>query len=71
MTVRIRVDEPTALSDAQAFLLRAGFIAVQVGSDSLEVYAPGAAGRAPRFRLQRTLERWVQDHPGVAVELVD
>ena len=66
---QLRTD-PALVPDLQAFLLRAGCVAVQVGADTIEVYAPPRSRPgSERDELLAVVSRWLDDHPGVSAEL--
>ena len=67
---QLRTD-PTSIPDLQAFLLRAGCVAVQVHTDTMEVYAPDTSGSgSERSVLLALLHEWGKTHR-VDVELAD
>jgi hypothetical protein len=62
--------DPALIPDLQTFLLRAGCAAVQVGTDTIEVYAPlPSRPGSERDELLAVVSRWLESHPGAFAEL--
>ena len=56
---------PSLIPDLQAFLLRAGYAAVQVDADTLEVHTPHPSRPgSERDELLAVLRKWHDSHPG-------
>jgi len=66
---KLRAD-PSRVPDLQAFLLRAGFAAVKVDADTIDVCVPLPSGPgSERDELLAILSTWLESHPGTVAEL--
>jgi hypothetical protein len=69
--MRVRVGDPTLLSDLQRYLRAAECIAEQSGDDTLDVYiSPAPSHEQARLEVDLYLRGWRALHPEARAELV-